>query len=1113
MPFTAMPQRASLSTVMPPLPAVLATCTLPAVLVLDFGGGLLQGAASLGLMVSYLLQVLDMPAQCFVNLWATIIIEAIGQSAGAFLTFGLGARSIGLSILVAIEMLLIGAGITLQLDGLPWDNPKLALFLERALFNLLPLPSAAICTWGAGVIWGADSMPEALLCFLGAMYWVLGRECAASFGVVEPTAASRAVEHGGKAQCHERDNDEDGMCSARNGTRPYRRPGAGDGAAAVCLPTCIVILPSLCHLALHSPSLATHMIEHACVVSRFVSAGLLLLALPSTEWVRHWALSCPLRAVRPCVVGAALLSLSLTAHATITTHSKRGPPLTGQTRWLLGHPPGLSGQVLLAVAFSSLALLATLHTVDAHAPFLPPPLVALLGSMVFGAMTLVVGLCDTGQAAALIGALAAILGLRSRSGLTAMLCGGAPMYVLHGILQRTTGFIAFTYDSALTVSVHTVCTALVGMCGLSAAAIALTFLCRAPMVRCACLLTHGILLGLVETALINETTEAGTVYPTQLFTLSLLGGLFLCERLAPASPRSALAGGLVPAFPPTLWWLLLSVHAGRAALILQSTVGTYADGVLLVAAVTQGLQRRVARQQRCLTSPAVSVFGAFFDANGAAAAAAGLFEIAWRIGLLTFAGYRAHAFLIPQLLRPFCNACPSPPLVLGVVIMLVGISGYLLVATWTDALGSSGAATPSSVGLRACVWLIMAGGLLALLQPVIKPFLIVESVLWTLFHPTASFTFGGTPRLLLWPPWLLYALALVLLAAALRLFPLTHFSAAARLGGCALIGAAACLTVFGMILPLERTLFLLAALAAALASTFLGAITWPHSLVCSSSAMPATVLSVFFALGPIGLTAQHHAFQHSGAAWSVLSSYNGAWLALYAGVASIGAVLTKMHAIAASGSLSTSSAIAGGCVPPGVSMMSPVSLRMQGNKQQQAVRRAGIEWLGGVGNACTLASFTLLVAINMHVLDGTSRGALPLVPLLLLLHPYSLPCRSLNASNRHAPVASAAAAVLTGGAALEELSRLLQEQPLPVVARGLALASCPLPSLIICCKFLWDWKQQSRLLIWCALPLNLMPLLLSHAQRFSDLGAAGCLASGTHILFERHMWKERLSYV
>ena len=123
MPFTAMPQRASLSTVMPPLPAVLATCTLPAVLVLDFGGGLLQGAASLGLMVSYLLQVLDMPAQCFVNLWATIIIEAIGQSAGAFLTFGLGARSIGLSILVAIEMLLIGAGITLQLDGLPWDNP------------------------------------------------------------------------------------------------------------------------------------------------------------------------------------------------------------------------------------------------------------------------------------------------------------------------------------------------------------------------------------------------------------------------------------------------------------------------------------------------------------------------------------------------------------------------------------------------------------------------------------------------------------------------------------------------------------------------------------------------------------------------------------------------------------------------------------------------------------------------------------------------------------------------------------------------------------------------------------------------------------------------------
>ena len=76
-----------------------------------------------------------------------------------------------------------------------------------------------------------------------------------------------------------------------------------------------------------------------------------------------------------------------------------------------------------------------------------------------------------------------------------------------------------------------------------------------------------------------------------------------------------------------------------------------------------------------------------------------------------------------------------------------------------------------------------------------------------------------------------------------------------------------------------------------------------------------------------------------------------------------------------------------------------------------------------------------------------------------------------------------------------------------------ALALCAAPSLLLCTKFLWDWKQLPDLLLWCLLPLNLVPLLLSHARPLYDLGAAGLVAAVVHLVLARRVRRFGQKYV
>ena len=74
--------------------------------------------------------------------------------------------------------------------------------------------------------------------------------------------------------------------------------------------------------------------------------------------------------------------------------------------------------------------------------------------------------------------------------------------------------------------------------------------------------------------------------------------------------------------------------------------------------------------------------------------------------------------------------------------------------------------------------------------------------------------------------------------------------------------------------------------------------------------------------------------------------------------------------------------------------------------------------------------------------------------------------------------------------------------------------ACSAPSIALCCKFLWDRRRASELVVYMLAPLNLVPLLLAWATpAFRDLGAAGLLAAGVHVVLAQQVKSEGLKYI
>ena len=201
-------------------------CLPSLLLLLDFGGGMMLGAAALGLMITYIFDALDQPEACFVSFWVMVGAQVVGHAAGSFLVLGACVRGFGLTVVSATFTLLLGVWGSLQLSWLPAQEPGLARLGERLLFALLPVPCAALPTWGAAALCGAPCTPWVLSAGLGASYCLLGGTARTSF----PAPPAEALATGGAHQRGAGREQQGGRYD--HGRQPLEAAADAEGSAA-----------------------------------------------------------------------------------------------------------------------------------------------------------------------------------------------------------------------------------------------------------------------------------------------------------------------------------------------------------------------------------------------------------------------------------------------------------------------------------------------------------------------------------------------------------------------------------------------------------------------------------------------------------------------------------------------------------------------------------------------------------------------------------------------------------------------------------------------------------------------------------------------------------------
>ncbi|KAL1496776.1 hypothetical protein AB1Y20_014365 [Prymnesium parvum] len=1090
--------------------ALLALFAPPLALLADFSGEWLSWAAVLTLLLVYLVHALFNEDASLLALWGGVSLQALGHTVNLLSTLGACALVCFLVPLVGCLCFLFGLWATLQFDFILSDNPPLALLIERLLHALLPLNVAVLTAWALCVSFGAHTAPPALLLTHGiALTAITARSPSAlsSSPLPPPPALSEEATRVHAASLLL-------LPSALHLSLNHAEatPAALALAAARLLSLALLLLAALPHatllLLLPSPlpphafhafaaafaafAAAAHsshpwgeavgQVPFAATAAALAAAAALLLS-PSFAKARgapsSFAIPSPPLPTPPRVPPPRLPSSSSTTSTPcrlLLHHLHASPPpppppprhcasplhLTATPHHLhASSPPPLSPPPQLITTASS----STPHPTNT-APHLtyhstspgPPVLADLISACVSSLLVASLRLPAVYEATALVAGMCALRSWRRRDSVAYALLCLCLLAIAFAWLRLNTGLVDHVF-AGTNVSLTTIVGALLALLALGAVICGSFVLRRGSAVALAAMLAHSLLLAAVEFSLLSDDPQ---VYPTHLLFVSVGTGLFLCIQLYPAAHHA-----------PTCWWASLSLTLARASPLLASPhPSSYAAAALLAAAATQRLHVRVAHR-----------------ALGAAAevAAVGGAQLLARLLLVTIAVASAHADLLPRALEHL-SIRPTPPTLTGASFLLGGAASSLLLPTVANPT------LRSRLG-RLCFLLSLAGCLLAALQPVVDARLLVDSIGWTLLHPTASLTFGGTPRLLLWPKWLMIALILAAAAAAVGGLPLHRISTGSRLALFAVAGAVASLVCCGALLPLERSLFLLSASSAALASLLFALCAWPH-LFASSAALPAALTAAWAALLPAGLYVQHRLFAHSPVArmHAALPAYRAMWIGSYAGAAALIALAVKLQLHQ---TLPPRRAAAS-APRPAVAMGREREMRTAGSARLFAPAAAHARWMAAVGNLTCVLSFALCLALHVTLMDGSVRGVLPTSLLLLLLNPHE--GGALSHANRYGPVVTAVVLAYAATTLHQLGAHVLAKPALLRTLRGVVFFVCPLPSQMLACQFSWDGRYRSAMLLWCCLPLNLVPVILSHSHRFREAGFVGIAAGVLHLI-------------
>ncbi|XP_061359475.1 uncharacterized protein LOC133303571 isoform X1 [Gastrolobium bilobum] len=170
-----------------------------AAFLLDLGGTTVVATLVVGLMISYILDSLNLKPAAFFGVWFSLIFAQLAffftASSSLFAAFN---SSVSLAVLAAFfcahTNFLVGVWSSLQFKWLLMENPSVVVALERLLFACLPITASSLFAWAAIAAVGINNAAYYLMAFNCFFYWVYSIPRVSSF-----KAKQEARYHGGEA--------------------------------------------------------------------------------------------------------------------------------------------------------------------------------------------------------------------------------------------------------------------------------------------------------------------------------------------------------------------------------------------------------------------------------------------------------------------------------------------------------------------------------------------------------------------------------------------------------------------------------------------------------------------------------------------------------------------------------------------------------------------------------------------------------------------------------------------------------------------------------------------------------------------------------------------------
>ncbi|CAI5500744.1 unnamed protein product [Closterium sp. Naga37s-1] len=794
--------------------ARVASALVPCVLVLlGAGGPIVVGTLVAGLMLSYVLDALQLKTAAFVAIWTAFFSTA---AAIAFSGVGFAPHvPVPLSLLVLLSsvnlVFLCGVWVSLQFRWLHLEHPFVVLTLERLLFACTPITAVAIVTWGLVASLGIVYAPYYLVPVLFALFWLFSLPAPSSF---------RAAKHHPRLRGKESD-DVFILGSLESAIHAgvllflplgfhvaVHRNRWMESASDICDDLLLFFLPVLFLLVASTRGALHWLVRDHSKLQHVRSTYQRLLLSPSLSPSCHP--SCPTTCCPscspPCSPSSPSCSLS---------YSPSCPPSFPLLSPRL--PSTLPPQVSLVNGAFALAVVLVCGEVQvifpsfAHYIHFPPPLNYLLVTLaLFGLafgfaahlLGLVTGLVGTSvlMTVLLVSAVAGSLVLGMP--LTMLPAPAiAAVYLAHFHSSRSlTSYLIFAAAAAIAatwfvldhffflalsvagVPLRSICQGMLAALLLALLVPAATLLHRPQTIAGVLVVLQALLFAWLESLLYNGDGRAEEgVYPSFLVVTTTVAGLAAVQRLHVEHKIGAVAE-----------WVASCVYLAKLPMLAVSSPGATLSSLLLLLAVTPPFfLYRDKAHARSRMRPGMAVVHAAAAVAAVVHARFMLFDIA-----VSLTGHRpSHALLIGALLLAAIAAC--------LPILLLHF--------------------PHSMSARRAAALAAAGAALFMcLQPPLPP---AWRTLWDSAHfpdeddPDDSTIYALPTHGPLWPAWLLLSLILSGLATFLRAIPIGEVEAA-RVGYAVGMGVATGVSLqaeFFLFLPLlPRALLFLAAIAGAL---------------------------------------------------------------------------------------------------------------------------------------------------------------------------------------------------------------------------------------------------------------------------------------------------------